>query len=367
MKDNWLSMINCSPRPAGSPNERKVKEFLKRTICEEGFVPAIDTFSYPCWELLSFSGLEMLGPNRKIIEAYPAVGSGSSENVRGHLQFVGYTNIWDMYKWPRYAVVDSKGEPIGYITARPDGEALSQTLLEKWDLPHLIVGETAHEQWWEMIQNNEEMEVTFSIHSKTEQRNDGENIKVSLPGNSTAGKIVIGAHYDSMYNTRGAYDNASGTAVVMNLLTKAKTMSFDFSIDFLFFGGEELLLAGSSSYVEKLSSAETKQIDLMLNIDGIGRGKTLEWWSSMKASKLFPIVRSMEDLFPASEMLTPAPPGSDHSPFMIAGVEVLMLTINDQNIIHTEKDEPVESMYRNMEKITEVVWRLLQHLQKKDG
>lgn len=367
MKDDWLTIINDSPRPAGSTNERKVRKFLKRTISEEGFMPVIDTFSYPYWELLSFSGLEMLHPNRNTIKAYPAVGSGSSERVRGRLQFVGYTNIWDMYKWPRYAVVDSKGKPIGYITARPDGEALSQTLLEKWDLPHLIVGEAAHIQWKKWLKNNEEIKVDFSIQTKTEQRNDGENIKVSIPGKSTAGKIVIGAHYDSMYNTRGAYDNASGTALILNILRKAKTASFDFSIDFLFFGGEELLLAGSSSYVEKLSSAELKQIDLMLNIDGIGRGETLEWWSSMKASRLHSIVRSMENLFPASEMLLPAPPGSDHSPFMMAEIEVLMLTVNDQNIIHTEKDEPVEWMYRNMEKITEVVWRLLHFLQKKDG
>lgn len=367
MKDNWLSIIDYSPRPEGSFNECKVREFLKQAISEKGFVPIIDTFSYPCWELLSFSGLEVLHPNRRTIEAYPAVGSGSSEEVRGHLQFVGYTNIWDMYKWPRYAVVNMKGEPIGYITARPDGEALSQTLLERWDLPHLIVGETAHVQWKKWLNNNEEIEVVFSIQSKTEQRNDGENIKVSIPGRSKAEKMVIGAHYDSMYNTRGAYDNASGTAVVLNLLKKVKTEVFDFSIDLLFFGGEELLLAGSSSYVEKLSSNETKQICLMLNIDGIGRGETLEWWSSMKASRLHPIIKTTEDLFPGSEMLLPAPPGSDHSPFMEAGVEVLMLTINDQEIIHTKKDEPEETIYTNMEKITEIVWRLFQYLQKKDG
>lgn len=92
--------------------------------------------------------------------------------------------------------------------------------------------------------------------------------------------FVIGAHYDHLgqmgktYYFPGANDNASGTAMLLDL---ARHYSLpenqpDYSIAFLAFSGEEVGLLGSTYYV-KHPLFPLENIKIMLNLDMVGTGE----------------------------------------------------------------------------------------------
>ncbi|MGH7873993.1 MAG: M28 family peptidase [Candidatus Binatia bacterium] len=114
------------------------------------------------------------------------------------------------------------------------------------------------------------------------------NVVGILPGSDPALKdqnIVIGAHYDHLglgyYGTRdsstegqihhGADDNASGTAVLMDLARRMSERPRPArTIIFAAFSGEELGLYGSRHYVNN-PSAPLSSTKAMLNLDMVGR------------------------------------------------------------------------------------------------
>lgn len=92
--------------------------------------------------------------------------------------------------------------------------------------------------------------------------------------------FVIGAHYDHLgqigtdYIFHGANDNASGTAMMMDL---ARHFSLpenkpDYSIAFVAFSGEEIGLLGSFYFVEN-TPIPINNIKMMLNLDMVGTGE----------------------------------------------------------------------------------------------
>jgi hypothetical protein len=121
-----------------------------------------------------------------------------------------------------------------------------------------------------------------------EERRPTENVVAVLTGADPglAGEnIVIGAHYDhlglghfgarerqSEGNTHpGADDNASGTAVMLDLARRMSELSSKpaRSIIFVAFSGEELGLYGSRAFVAR--APLVKSIKAMINLDMVGR------------------------------------------------------------------------------------------------
>ena len=112
------------------------------------------------------------------------------------------------------------------------------------------------------------------------------NVIGVLPGNDPFLKeefVIIGGHYDTTPNppkarrlffdniNNGADDNASGTAMVLELFEKyATTKSHKRSLIFILFGGEELGLLGSKFYAEN-PTVDLNKVQLMVNLDMIGR------------------------------------------------------------------------------------------------
>ena len=99
----------------------------------------------------------------------------------------------------------------------------------------------------------------------------GQNIVSHIPATIPSDQyIVIGAHYDSVRNSPGANDNASGVGVVLSV-GQALTELEDRKVHFLivFFDHEEDDSAGSKAYVRKLLKDKIK-VHSMHNIDMIG-------------------------------------------------------------------------------------------------
>ena len=112
------------------------------------------------------------------------------------------------------------------------------------------------------------------------------NVIGVLPGNDPSLKdefVIVGGHYDTTPNppkarrlffdniNNGADDNASGTAMVLELFEKyASTNSHKRTLVFILFGGEELGLLGSKHYAEN-PTIDLDKVQLMVNLDMIGR------------------------------------------------------------------------------------------------
>lgn len=98
----------------------------------------------------------------------------------------------------------------------------------------------------------------------------GINLVASLAGSGT-GVYIVGAHYDSVPNSPGANDNATGVAAVMasaRLLIESEC-SFVPEIRFVFFDEEELGLVGSRAYATHLTG-EGEQILGVTTVDQLG-------------------------------------------------------------------------------------------------
>jgi Zn-dependent M28 family amino/carboxypeptidase len=110
------------------------------------------------------------------------------------------------------------------------------------------------------------------------------NVVAILPGTEQPEKrIIVSAHYDSI-NLRasltkaakaaeapapGADDDASGTAVVLELARVMSQYRFRKTIVFIAFGGEEIGLVGSTRYAARAKAA-SEQIEAVFNNDIVG-------------------------------------------------------------------------------------------------
>lgn len=91
-------------------------------------------------------------------------------------------------------------------------------------------------------------------------------------------KIVVGAHFDTISLDRaqsaqdvapGADDNASGMAAVLEIARVMKDVDVAVTVEFVFFGAEELGLIGSDHYA-KQAREQGDEIVVMLQLDAIG-------------------------------------------------------------------------------------------------
>jgi Zn-dependent M28 family amino/carboxypeptidase len=91
-----------------------------------------------------------------------------------------------------------------------------------------------------------------------------------LPGIRSNRVVMIGAHLDSVPAGPGMNDNASGSAMVLELAEQLANARLPSTIRFAWWDGEEPGKLGSSHYVSALAPAERQRILLYLNLDMVG-------------------------------------------------------------------------------------------------
>lgn len=113
------------------------------------------------------------------------------------------------------------------------------------------------------------------------------NIEAVLPGRTHPNEIiVVGGHYDSVFDSPGADDNASGTAAVLELARLLKTRPLDRTVRFVafvneeppFFFGEDM---GSRHYA-RAARARGDDIVAMISMETIG------YYSETPGSQRYP-------------------------------------------------------------------------------
>ncbi len=160
----------------------------------------------------------------------------------------------------------------------------------------------------------------------------GTNIIASLPAPSRGAPVLmLGAHLDRVEEGKGAMDNASGAAVVLELLARFKQIPLEkYRLVAAFWDREEDGLLGSQTF---LASQPHDQLpSLYINFDMLGYGDTLlaNWkdGDSKAAGAIRQAAANQLSLRSDFEF-----PPSDDRPFTAAGLEVIALALGDKQDI----------------------------------
>lgn len=108
------------------------------------------------------------------------------------------------------------------------------------------------------------------------------NIVGTRRGRRQGYTIIVGAHYDSPPDSRGAVDNGSGVGVVLELARVFARAGIEPTVKFIFFGSNrpgvsemENRLGGSRRYAEMLGSMEKKEVVGVIVVDSVAQGQVL--------------------------------------------------------------------------------------------
>jgi hypothetical protein len=360
MKKLWKELIDCGNKAAGTAEKLKAEALLFDALCEISCDAYRMEFPFDGWGTSGKNTLAMEAPQKKDLKCEVFLGSGSGA-FAGVLRPIGQNIVWKMYAWDRYGVFEND-RLVAYVSGRPAGGVLSQTLVEGNSAkPHFILGSEDNGLLKTLLNNGEQVRISGCADTYTQ--NDMRGCNLVLPLKSTEEKnkkIVVCAHYDTMYNTKGAYDNGAGIVVAVETARLLQYNGIGCNVDVVLMDAEECRLEGSRHYALQ---ADPDEIAFVINIDGIGRGDVMEVWCGPEAFERR-IIELLQDNaeFPNKVYKNPPPPGSDHTPFYERGVDVCMFTVNDQDIIHTPDDDYNEDMLRNMEKMPMFIEKVINGL-----
>lgn len=361
--DDLTALVAFGPRFHGGAGIHAAADWLADAVAATGLSVRRQRVHLAGWLPGTVSSVRVVEPWDRTLPAWPMLGSGGSPGpVRGRVKELGPQGLWgDSQIWQRFVVLADDGTPLAYLHGRDGGPAAPQPLPAGSDatLPHLAIGHFDAQQLTEWIVDGKAPVVEVACDAGASDDAVGDNLVVDVPGRSDD-RVLVGAHYDTFFNTVGAYDNGSGTIALLHLVRRWAMHPPARSVRAVFFTAEEWHLGGSRHYVEVAGApgagaAESLEgLDFMLNIDGLGRGSFLEAFASPETFDTALHVEIEEYARRTSRELRlvsrfPPTTGTDDASFYRAGVPSAFMTFNDLHRLHQPDDLPNEGIAANIE------------------
>lgn len=111
------------------------------------------------------------------------------------------------------------------------------------------------------------------------------NVVARKPASIETNKtVVIGTHYDNTYGLQingninaveGVYNNAGSVITLLQTISALKELSFDYNIEYVFFGAGEADMAGSGYYAKNTAD----EVILMVNYDNVIGGEYVYYYT----------------------------------------------------------------------------------------
>ena len=171
------------------------------------------------------------------------------------------------------------------------------------------------------------------------------NVIAEPPGfDATRPWIVLGGHLDTVPDSPGANDNASGMGVILELARMARMEPPKAQVVFVAFGAEERrrqtasrsqVAIGSRAYVRSLSSTERAGLRAMLDVDMVGAGRSVRLIGDRRLGRR--ALNFAHDLKIAAQRSSSHLP-SDHLPFDQMGVPSLWFYAGPHPTWHARAD-----------------------------
>lgn len=196
----------------------------------------------------------------------------------------------------------------------------------------------------------EQMGLNVEFNEWNFKNYESKNIVATLPGNDPSSNaiFILCAHYDTIKISPGANDDGSGTVAVLCIAEILSKYSFNHTIKFIAFSGEEVGTYGSFTYARD-AYKRNENIIAVLNLDIIGYAETSDGGKILRffheepstwiadfaktiSSKYIDIVdMDIEDL--------PNYPGADNQAFVDYGYDGVWIAQHDSNSVgHSEND-----------------------------
>ena len=349
-------LVSLGPRVAGTPVTEQAIAYLREEYRQAGYVTRVQTFTYPQFKdngsTLTINGTTIEGralsgsPRDNLTAPLVAVsGVGrradfETVNVSGAIALVQRGDIRFLDKANNAAAAGA----VGLIIVNNVPGDFSGTLGTQTSIPVFALGNAQG--------STLKQPLTVTLNVNTEQRLvTGRNL-IAHPQGVTQPKLLLGAHYDSVAGSPGANDNASGTAVVLNIARRL-ARSDARSVWFVAFDGEEDGLHGSSAFVRAAAPQFLSHLQGMMNFDMVGVNERL----SVSGS---PALTALAQNADRSIATLGGSGGSDHVPFANADVPVLFFTRGLDPNYHKPSDVQIEP--RLLDETVEVGLTVVEHL-----
>ena len=349
---------------SGTPEERKVAEYLKAK-CEELGVPAhLEGFRVASADIES---TQVLADGKEIpCKGFFGCGSGS---VEGELYYMTNTDPVSLVgAKDKIVLLDTQG--FSYFTYQDLMKAgakgilctygnlyYPQTDIDERDLREHVVGD-ARKVLCAMIHISSAVElvrdgvkrVQISVQQK-EFDGESHNVIAEIPGRNGE-FITLSAHLDTTRMSHGSYDNISGCVGLLGVMDALKDKDLNYGLRFVFCGSEERGLLGSKAYVRD-HEQDLEKTALNINLDMIGTimGKFIACASAEEALASYLRYMGAELNFPVEARTGVY--SSDSTPFADKGVPAVSLArIAGGNAapIHCRYDTPDVLSMAQMEK-----------------
>jgi len=224
--------------------------------------------------------------------------------------------------------------------------------------------------------SNDPHKETSFINIKNDSSITGINV-MGYIDNKTENTIVIGAHYDHLgYNKQnslsgkkdkqihnGADDNASGTAMMIDLARKLINSNKKNNYLFIAFSGEEIGLLGSN-YFTKNPTINLSKINYMINMDMVGRlrnDSTLAVYGVGTSPIFKQTLSSNNKVFKLSLKDSGVGP-SDHTSFYLNDIPVLHFFTGQHEDYHKPSDDYIKINFEGMNKISDYIFTIISDL-----
>lgn len=271
-------------RASGSEAEARAAEVIAAELKKCGLEARIETF--PVWTYEAQQAeVRVTCPYGDTIEAAVVglTGSTPTTGVTGDLVFVetgeeeflegieGKIALTYGFLGAKKYERLTKAKPLAVICVGEAGKEL--THLSIWDnyfkrfgkLPSVAI---RYEDGLKLLKAGAKQVTVICEQQETE--GESRNVVVTIPGTSQSEQtIALGGHFDTVPCTTGAHDNAGGSVILMELARIFAENPPRRTLQFIWFGAEELGLFGSQAYVKE-HEKELENLQLLINIDVAG-------------------------------------------------------------------------------------------------
>ena len=344
-------------RPAGSANYDQAVLYASEQLLSWGYQPTLQSFPILDYDDRG-SSVEIVSGGAGSVAAdtltysagglveVPLVavgGVGTPEDVaavdvRGKIALVQRGTLRFAEKVANAAAAGA----VGVIVYNTEGPArVRGSLARTSTIPAVVISGDDGQRLLNLMSAGS-VTLRLTVDASTGER-PSTNVVAELPGGEPgAGVVVFGGHLDSVPGSPGANDNASGSAVVLELarmLARVDPSQRPHTLRFMLFGAEELGLFGSRYYVDTLPEADRRSIRAMINLDMVGVGEA--WRFGGTESLVDVAMGASADLGQqAIPMRGPLSGASDHANFINAGIPALFIHRVDDPNYHTGGDRP---------------------------
>lgn len=338
------ALVKLGPRVAGTPVMEKASTYLLQEYRKAGYIAEVQTFTYSKFEDLgsnltvdgkTITGIalngSLAGKLTARLVAVPNVGNSAdfaAVDVKGAIAIVQRGEIYFLQKAENAAAAGA----VGLVIVNTTSDSLFGTLGGNPKIPVLgLSGDLGT-----LIERVRSQPLNVALNVNTRQRVvTGRNIVAHLKGVSRP-RVLLGGHYDSVPGAPGANDNASGTAVVLEIARNLSTTPLARQSWFVAFDGEEDGLHGSRAFVSKAEPEFLQGLKGMLNFDMVGVNNKLLVGGTKSLTTLAQATEPGVSTFGGSG-------GSDHAPFAAATVPVLFFYRGQEPNYHSVNDKQVDS------------------------